>query len=71
MSGIIPGAYDIEVPVQFNPSTYTRTHLVAAVLPRDVTVSGASMSSSASGAAYAPVRVRDTVEEVAGIVVGL
>ena len=71
MSGVIPGAYDIEVPVQFNPSTYTRTHLVGAVLPRDVTVSGASMTPSAAGAAFAPTRIRDTVEEVAGIVVSL
>jgi hypothetical protein len=57
--------------VQFNPSTYTRTHLVGAVLPRDVTVSGASMTPSAAGAAFAPTRIRDTVEEVAGIVISL
>jgi len=71
MNGVIAGSYDIEVPVQFNPATLTRTHLVAAVIPRDTTLSGASLAASAAGSAFAPVRVRDTVEEVAGIVIGL
>jgi hypothetical protein len=71
MNGVIAGAYDIEVPVQYDPSTLTRTHLVAAVIPRDTTLSGASLSASAAGTAFAPVRIRDTVEEVAGIVIGL
>jgi hypothetical protein len=44
---------------------------VAAVIPRDTTLSGASLAASAAGSAFAPVRVRDTVEEVAGIVIGL
>ena len=50
----------------------TRTRILASA--RALLAGGCQlsmMSSSASGAAYAPVRVRDTVEEVAGIVVGL